>query len=73
MSPKGTPRRDHRFHPQNRWRVLRDRMGVTQDELAARLGMSTDTVYRVEAGIQQPKRPYIMALLSIAASLGVTD
>ena len=40
-------------------RILRIRMGLTQDELARALGVSRDTISRWERGRTKPHRVYL--------------
>lgn len=49
-------------------RTLRERRGLSQDELARRAGVSTKTVWSVENG---GRRPHPRNRLAIATALGV--
>jgi transcriptional regulator with XRE-family HTH domain len=53
-----------------RVRAARAFAGLTQDQLAERLGVDTNTIKRREAGTQHPKRG---ELLAIAAVTGVPE
>ena len=50
-------------------RAIRDRLFVTQEELAERTGMSRATISRIESGQQRPR---ISTVRKLAAALGVT-
>lgn len=39
--------------------------GLTQEGLAERIGVSGNTIYRIEAGVQEPKTKQIISLLAI--------
>ena len=51
-----------------RLREVRERRFVTQEELAARTGMSRATISRLESGLQRPR---ISTVRKLAAALGV--
>jgi transcriptional regulator with XRE-family HTH domain len=49
-------------------RQVRERLFVTQEELAARTGMSRATISRIESGQQRPR---ISSVRRLATALGV--
>lgn len=51
-----------------RLRSVRERLFVTQEELAQRTGMSRATISRIESGQQRPR---ISTVRKLAAALGV--
>ena len=51
-----------------RMRTVRERLWVTQAELAARAGVTKATVSRLENGLQRPR---ISTVRKLAAALGV--
>jgi len=50
-------------------RSVRERLFVTQEELAERTGMSRATISRIESGQQRPR---ISTVRKLAAALGVS-
>ena len=52
-------------------RRLREASGFTQEELAARSGLSTDAVSALERGLR--KRPYPHTVRSLADALGISE
>lgn len=51
-------------------KALRERLGLSQMEMAARLGTTLTTVYRWEKGQRSPTGLYAKALARLAASDG---
>ena len=49
-------------------RALRDRLGITQAELAGRLFISRDAVAKIEAGVNRMSKPVEELARQIAAS-----
>lgn len=54
-------------------RGLRARLGASQEQLAARLGVSIATVNRWEAGRSRPQRAQLAAIAKLAEELGEGD
>jgi transcriptional regulator with XRE-family HTH domain len=54
--------------PVNR-RAIRRRAGITQDQLAAAVGVSRQTVARWEAGVRNPRRRHLAAYSEALAFL----
>jgi transcriptional regulator with XRE-family HTH domain len=53
----------------DRLRRIREELGLSQSELAARCGLSIDSIQNWEQGRTQPRLP---ALMQLAACLGVS-
>jgi transcriptional regulator with XRE-family HTH domain len=53
----------------NRLRGLRDAAGVTQQELAGRMGIAQPALSKIESGIHEPR---LATLEKYAAGLGLT-
>lgn len=54
-------------------RAIRSQIELTQEELAARLGVSFATVNRWEGGISTPQKAAMERITALAAELGVVD
>src|SRR5262245_60103261 len=54
-------------------RALRARLGLTQEQLAERLGVSFATVNRWEGGTAKPQRAAREAILALAQEAGVAN
>ena len=46
-------------------RALRERHGLSQEQLAAQTDVTTNTIWRVEAGRQEPRTSLLSALLAV--------
>lgn len=54
-------------------RAIRDKLGLSQEQLADRLGVSFATINRWEGGTVKPQRASLAAIESLARDTGVTD
>jgi type I restriction enzyme M protein len=63
----------HIADPVGTLRAIRSKLGLTQEQLAERLGVSFATVNRWEGGTSKPQRAAADSILTLAAEAGVED